>query len=252
MLLNPCGLMANSFFNGIYHYQCYIFSLHSYNFWCLDIISLNSSSLGAEVYLDTDGISWFYDDNNIKYSQVDGFVSAIVTNTSLNCSQVLGDEMYSDCGVYVDSVENITYYYWYPNDDTVQYLYESFPGIVNPIEGVTNQHFINWMHASTFSNFVKYYGKIDGDYKAGDFISFDIELNFETSSFAGTKAIVLTNMSIFGPQNRAVGRSYFIVAAFSFVIGVAFTLRRIFFPRLLGDIRALSNSFRHHQYSASI
>jgi hypothetical protein len=35
--------------------------------------------------------------------------------------------------------------YWYPSDDTIQYLYESYPDNISPIQGVENEHFMVWM-----------------------------------------------------------------------------------------------------------
>lgn len=84
LLLNPCGLVANTFFNGqaeplksISHYEN-----HS-NHYCfsIDIISLSNSSMAAGYELDTDGIAWFYDRYK-KFKQVDGFVSAQAEHSS--------------------------------------------------------------------------------------------------------------------------------------------------------------------------
>ncbi len=211
-LLNPCGLIANSFFT--------------------DIIKLSSSNNDAE--LDTDGITWNLDGN--KFSQVDGFVYSTAASTTLSCEDVLGDD-YSDCSVYDDA--GTYYYYWYPNDDSVQYLYETFPDIVNPIEGVTNEHFIVWMRTAGLPNFRKYYGKIDTDIAAGDSITFNITTNFEVQSYGGSKALVLTNLANFGAKNYALGNSYIVIGVYALVLGLIFMFKRVYAPRKLGDIKAL-------------
>ena len=96
---------------------------------------------------DTDGIAWDAD-LDVKFAQVDGFVSAIVIDTSQSCEEVFGDTTYDGCSTYVDSLLNETFYYWYPDDDSVQYLYESYPAIVSLLEGVENEHFIVWMRTA--------------------------------------------------------------------------------------------------------
>ena len=42
-----------------------------------------------------------------------------------------------------------------------QFLYETYPDIVNPIEGVLNEHFIVWMRTAGLPRFRKVYGRID-------------------------------------------------------------------------------------------
>lgn len=202
-----------------------------------DIITLDSYSISSstDITLDSDGIAW-PDDLDVKFAQVDGFVSSEVTDTSLNCTEVLGSD-YEDCSSYTDG--NTTYYYWYPDDDSVQYLYETFPDIVNPIEGVLNEHFIVWMRTAGLPYFRKLYGKFDNDFSAGDVLNFEVNLNFDVTSFDGAKALVLTTLTEVGGQNYALGYSYVIAGSVSLFIGVLFALKRLIKPRPLGDIRQL-------------
>lgn len=172
---------------------------------------------------------------------MDGFVSAPVSNTSESCEDVLGTG-YGDCKSYIDTATNgttTTYYYWYPDDDSVQYLYESFSSIVSPIDGVKNEHFIVWMRTAGLPNFRKLYGKLPYDFKAGESVTFSINLNFEVSSFGGTKALVLTTLAEFGAKNYAIGITYFVTGSVSLFIGILFALKRTIKPRPLGDIRQL-------------
>lgn len=215
MILNPCGLIANTFFN--------------------DVITI---SPGSDYTLDTDGIAWSYDED-IKFKQVDGFTYSEVDNFDLSCTAVLGAD-YSDCRSYNDS--GVLYYYWYPDEDTVQYLYETFDGIISPIKGVTDEHFINWMRTAGLSRFQKLYGKIDTDFLAGENISFDLTLNFEVNSFGSKKSLVLSNLGSIGGKNIALGYCYIVFGWFSLIAGVIFAGKRVFFPRPLGDIRQLSRN----------
>jgi len=214
LLLNPCGLIANSLFN--------------------DIIEMTNGPPG--IVMDTDGIAW-QEDLDVKFQQVDGFTYAQVNDLSQNCSQVLGSG-YDDCKTYTDDL-NDTYYYWYPDDDTVQYLYESFPTVINPIEGVKNEHFIVWMRTAGLPYFRKTYGKIDTDILAGQSLTFNINTNFEVASFSGSKALVVTTLESFGATNDTLGESYIVIGCISLVVGILLALKRLLNPRPLGDIRAL-------------
>jgi len=215
-LLNPCGLIANSFFN--------------------DVITLTSSTTGSQ-QLDEDGIAWSAD-LDVKFKQVDGFVSIDVNNVGVSCADALGDG-YSDCRSYTDPSDGQVYKYWYPDDSTVQYLYESYPDIVSPIEGVQNEHFVVWMRTAGLPYFRKLYGKIDADVTAGDSMTFNVATNFEVASFGGSKSLVLTTLAEFGGKNVALGRSYIVIGSISLFIGVLFFLKRTINPRPLGDIKSL-------------
>lgn len=76
LLLNPCGLIANSLFNGSFasHHVSYPLNYPNYkqcDVFPADIITLKGP-VGAE--LDEKGISW-PSDRNTKFQQVDGFKS---------------------------------------------------------------------------------------------------------------------------------------------------------------------------------
>jgi hypothetical protein len=202
----------------------------------VDIITLTSSSRG--VAMDEDGISWRTDIKD-KYLNVDGMVHAAVSDDSVSCVEALGSLVYENCSSYYDTAESVLYYYWYPDDDSVQYLHESYPDIVSPIEGVKNEHFINWMRTAGLPRFRKLYGKLDTDFSAGDSLSFDIQTNFEVNSFGGSKTLVVTNLAAFGGKNYALGKSYLIVGITSLVVGFLFALKRIISPRPLGDMKHL-------------
>lgn len=221
-LLNPCGLIANTFFN--------------------DVITLDASASADGYELDTDGIAWSYD-TDVKFKQVEGFVSGVARNAAQSCAAVLGSTDYADCKSYTDPSDNTLYYYWYPDDDTVQYLHESF-SIVSPIAGVTDEHFVNWMRTAGLPSFRKLYGKIDSDFEAGDTLAFDMTLNFEVLSYGGTKTLVVTNLGSLGAKSLVLGNAYIFFGALSLVIGMILALKRIIKPRPLGDIRELAwNSY---------
>ena len=111
-------------------------------------------------------------------------------------------------------------HFYYPNEDAVQYLYESYPGIISPLDGVTDQHFIVWMRAASLPSFRKLYGVI-GDkgslFQSGDTFTFNIETNLDVTVFDGQKSLVLTNLGTYS-KNKFIGYSFWIggISLFSF------------------------------------
>ena len=190
----------------------------------------------TDVKMVETGISWPSDLAN-KFHQPDGFVYGEF-EPAQSCRDILGPG-YTDCGVHTSS-ENVTYYYWYPNDDNVQYLYESFPDVVSPIEGVKNEHFVNWMRTAGLPQFRKLYGIIDTDVFAGEELAFGIRTNFEVASFEGTKKIILTTLADFGNQNYALGNTAIIIGSISLAIGIIFAIKQIVSPRPVGDLKILN------------
>ena len=87
LTLNPCGLIANSLFNGKYATVILLPSLCYFNnsFHYLDIIMLTTTNLnsGGNVSLDESGISW-QSDRDVKFKNVEGFVVHQVDQTTYN------------------------------------------------------------------------------------------------------------------------------------------------------------------------
>ena len=102
----------------------------------------------------------------------------------------------------------------------MQYLYESYPGIISPLDGVTDQHFIVWMQTASLPSFRKLYGVI-GDkgslFQSGDTFTFNIETNLDVTVFDGQKSLVLTNLGTYS-KNKFIGYSFWIegISLFSF------------------------------------
>mmetsp|Transcript_17860 Transcript_17860/g.28154 ORF Transcript_17860/g.28154 Transcript_17860/m.28154 type:complete len:372 (+) Transcript_17860:58-1173(+) len=216
--LNPCGLVANSLFN--------------------DVIALEAST-NAAVALDEAGITWD-SDRATKFAQPDGFAyvtlgdDAGCTELPCTCETAFDSSDYDDCEFYTDA-ENTTYAYYYPENDEIQYLYETFPEVINPIEGVTNEHFIVWMRTAALPKFRKLYGIIDTDLKEGDEITFKVTANYLVSSFDGTKSIILANASWFGGKNAVLGMVYIVAGVVSLSLAIAFGIKQKLQPRALAN-----------------
>ena len=89
------------------------------------------------------------------------------------------------------------------NYSGVQFLHETYPGVVSKASGVESQRFQRWMRASPFLSFRKLYGHLRwaGAQGAGDEqglepgtnLTFLVVSTFNTDAFNGTKALVVTN-----------------------------------------------------------
>jgi hypothetical protein len=157
------------------------------------------------------------------FKQVDGFKSEVVANSSSACS--LEGIAENDCLTYRDPSTGLWYKYWYPEDSTTQYLYETYPDQISPIKGVTDEHFIVWMRTATLPTFRKLYGKIQGDFNAGDVLTFDVTANYEVSSFGGTKALVISTVGEFGGQNSFPGIAFITTGAFAFLLAAFYGVK---------------------------
>lgn len=227
MLLNPCGLIANSYFN--------------------DQFSLSASNSAT---MDETGIIWPSDKD--KYKQVTGFqsvqcagliscASCSTSNTipflNPNPSECETAGLPFSCKCWGDTKNK--YLFYYPDDDTVQYLYESFPystsNTITPITGVESEHFIVWMRTASLPKFRKLYGIIDADFKQDTDLTFTIKSNFEVDSFDGTKTLVISTISSYGGKNTYLGVAYIVVGSFSLFLGLLFGIRSYFNRRPFGD-----------------
>ena len=93
----------------------------------LDVITLSTTSTPSGLSLNEKGISWSTD-RSYKYQQVKGFASQVVSSSSSPCPLSTGCS-----GIYHDTTANTYTAYYYPNDATTQYLYESYPDHISPL-----------------------------------------------------------------------------------------------------------------------
>jgi len=228
LLLNPCGLIADSYFT--------------------DQFTLTASSNSAA--MDETGIIWPSDKD--KYIQVTGFekVQCSATTCLPGCpvgtnlpipaastSACTSVGLPSTCQCWGDGTNS--YLFYYPDDDTVQYLYESYPytttNTITPITGVESEHFIVWMRTASLPTFRKLYGIIDADFKKGNTLTFSIKSTFPVDDFDGTKTLVISTVSAYGGKNSYLGVAYIVVGSFSLFLGLLFGVRSYFNRRPFGD-----------------
>lgn len=203
---NPCGLIAGSYFN--------------------DVISVSTPGKS----MDEIGISW-KSDRDVKFKQPDGF-DYVVADPGVSTNS--GCEGQKSTGYQYTTKDNVGYCYFYPRDNQTFYLHEMFPQI-NPIDGVTDEHFIVWMRTAALPTFRKLYGTIDSDFKSGDTLEFTVDSNFEVSSYDASKAMVLSTIGEFGGKNPALGTAYVVVGSVSLFLGVVFFIKHLNYPRDTGS-----------------
>uniref|UniRef100_A0A0E0PQA3 ALA-interacting subunit n=1 Tax=Oryza rufipogon TaxID=4529 RepID=A0A0E0PQA3_ORYRU len=99
---------------------------------------------------------------------------------------------------------------------------------------------IVWMRTAALPTFRKLYGRIETDIMASDEITVVIQNNYNTYSFGGTKALVLSTTSWIGGKNNFIGFAYVAIGTISFLIALAFVGLNMVKPRTLGDPSYLS------------
>jgi len=230
--LNPCGLIANTFFNDIYS------------------VTSGNDVDGAPLELIEKGIAW-ESDLQYKFSQPNGFEFELCDNAQPSgngtcdetcCSAMTRTEeglSWSCEAPAIDPEDGLCYRYHYPDEETTQYLYETYPDKINPLEGVTNEHFVVWMRVATLPTFRKLYGYFDQAIEKGQTFTIQVESNYVVESFHGSKAVIVSTNNIFGGKNPVLGQSFIVVGFFSLAAAVFFSLKHWLRPRKLADRKYL-------------
>jgi len=224
VIINPCGLIANTFFN--------------------DVFKIDLEYTNGNIEMIEDGIAW-QSDLEYKFKQVDGYQEKICGDTcddeACDCDIVDDDGKgaWSCKEPWFDEKENKCYLFSYPNDENTQYLYETYPDTISPREGVTNEHFVNWMRIASMPKFRKLYGVINTDLKVNDLLTFNVTANWEVQSFKGKKTLVITTASPFGGRNIQFGNSFLGVGSICVIAAAFFALKHLIKPRRLADKKFL-------------
>lgn len=214
--MNPCGLTANTFFN--------------------DEISLAEGVSADNLALEMKetGIAWA-SDMEYMFAQPDSFKSAVCPNDGLCDKSCCDSEEWSCNEPAFDKETGKCYSYYYPNENTTQYLYETYPQ-VSPLEGVLDEHFIVWMRIAALPTFRKLYGWMDQPIANGTTLSFTINNNWEVGSFQGRKSLVVTTTNVFGGRNSWMGRYIYSVGIFCLGVALFAAIKQTFRPRRMGDM----------------
>lgn len=78
------------------------------------------------------------------------------------------------------------------------------------------------MRTAALPTFRKLYGRIEVDLRAGDLIQVTVMNNYNTYSFGGRKAVVLSTAGVLGGKSTFLGRAY--LAGGAACLGLALVL----------------------------
>mmetsp|Transcript_22663 Transcript_22663/g.56002 ORF Transcript_22663/g.56002 Transcript_22663/m.56002 type:complete len:394 (+) Transcript_22663:92-1273(+) len=220
--LNPCGFVANTFFN--------------------DKISLigGNDEDGLQLEMSEEGIAW-QSDLEFKFRMPEGFQTKecpTVEDCSGN-STCCQDNGFSCSTPALSKKDEKCYAYDYPEADTTRYLYETYPDMISPLEHVTNEHFVVWMRTETRPKFRKLYGWINQKIPKGEKIEFEIWSNYVVESFSGHKALIATTTNLFGGKNKYIGVTFFGLGFTFLFFGIIFAIKHWFRPRRIADRKYL-------------
>ena len=218
--INPCGLIANTFFN--------------------DIFTLNEEVLDTEGNLNTfreDGIAWG-SDLKYKFKMPDGFRSEVCPEggCDASCCEAFN---FSCEEPAINQTDGLCYAYHYPLQNSTQYLYQTYPNIISPLEHVTNEHFVVWMRVAATPNFRKLYGYFEEKIPAGTKLEFNVNMNYVVESFKGTKALIVTTNSMWGTKDPTLGITIYCIGYFCLACGFFFGMKHFFKPRKIADRKYL-------------
>ena len=219
--INPCGLIANTLFNDV-------ITLES-------IVTPDGTVLDGAPLVET-GIAW-QSDLEWKFRQPEGFrYEECPEGQECDCSQLGSDgERLWSCAEPYQDVDGRTFRYYYPDDETTQYLYETYPMVVSPIDGVMNEHFVVWMRVTALPKFRKLYGYIEQTIPAGSTLTFAIEANYAVERMRGAKALVVANTYAFGTKNHWLGTLFIVAGGMAASFGLLFAAKMVLSPRKFAD-----------------
>ena len=87
------------------------------------------------------------------------------------------------------------------------------------------------MRTAALPTFRKLYGRIETDIMASDEITVVIQNNYNTYSFGGTKALVLSTTSWIGGRNNFIGVAYVAIGGICLLLAMGFVMLYVLKPR---------------------
>ncbi|KAJ2704218.1 alkylphosphocholine resistance protein lem3 [Coemansia sp. IMI 203386] len=103
-----------------------------------------------------------------------------------------------------------------------------------------DEHFLVWMRTAGLPTFRKLYMKNTEDTMKRGYYQIDVQMNYDTRSFGGTKSIVISTTSFIGGRNPVLGIAFIVVGGLCVLLGCIFAIRHFYRPRRLGDHTYLS------------
>lgn len=205
----PCGLIANSLFNGTSYYDdapilsCLLraFLVDTFS----PLIQLDGS--GEAIVFERKDISWSYDASFYGKSSYDLDVAPKVYPPPF---------WQNKAGLQL-------------NEDG---SYRQLPDLSS------DEPLFVWMRVGSLDAFRKLWGYYPGTLAAGRYL-LPINSVFVVQPFDAQKFVVLTNNSFIGAKNYTLGIAFLVVGLFFFFMACLFLIRYLMKPRKLGDLSLL-------------
>nr|XP_051189663.1 ALA-interacting subunit 1-like isoform X3 [Lolium perenne] len=104
-------------------------------------------------------------------------------------------------------------------------------GQLDPTKPLSEQEdLMVWMRTAALPRFRKLYGRVEADLGAGELLAVEVRNNYNSYSFAGKKAVVLSTAGVLGGRNAFLGRAYVVTGVACFALALLLTLLCLVFP----------------------
>ncbi|CAG8499033.1 1004_t:CDS:2 [Cetraspora pellucida] len=206
-IVYPCGLLANSMFNGMTNVYL------KYGFNNIKVLSNICSC-----YLDTIGNLTLINEELLQN-----------TNVTYNFSYS-GIAPPADVAKYKPTTYNITEIRP-PSNWEARYPNGTYTTDYPPIDPSTNEHFQVWMHTAGLPIFRKPYGLNEHTPLQVGYYQIDISTVFPVKGYGGTKSLVISTTSVVGGRHPFLGMAYIVVGVLCGLIGVLLAVESFFNSR---------------------
>ncbi|XP_039841174.1 ALA-interacting subunit 5-like, partial [Panicum virgatum] len=104
-------------------------------------------------------------------------------------------------------------------------------GTLDPSKPLSEQEdLMVWMRTAALPKFRKLYGTIEVDLRAGEVVTVAVQNRYNTYSFGGRKAVVLSTAGALGGKSSFLGRAYLAGGAACLGLALLLTLLGLFCP----------------------
>ncbi|KAG1452677.1 hypothetical protein G6F56_007755 [Rhizopus delemar] len=195
-LKSNCDPLVTSSTNLIY-YPCGLIANSMFNDTASDLTSVTTAA--TSYAFDRSNIAWPSDKQ--KYKPTTYPTSAIAPPMN-----------------WADRYPNGTYTQEYPPPDVS-----------------TMERLMVWMHVAALPDFRKIWARNNNENLNADRWRINIDLNFDTTVYGGTKWLVISTTSALGGKNSYLGIAYMSIGGIILFLGILFTSRHCIRPRKLSD-----------------